>query len=148
MTSISAPPVHRQYIRTVPINSSSQDYSNETARISLPCYIDLNNNDRKTLLNGVRQACYQAAPAEASPSVSGISVQSSSNRQGEVEAFLGMSLDVLRTVLFQRGGLAADLLFKLQAVSGVEFVTDKDLKEAFKQRQKQVLDCKSSLVFN
>jgi hypothetical protein len=147
MTSIAAPSVSRPFIKTVPINSSSQDYSNDTARISLPCYIDVNNNDRKALLNGVRQACYQPSAAEATRSVSGISVESSSNRQAEIESFLGMSIDVLRTVLFQRGGLAADLFFKLQAVSGLELVSDKDLTAAFKARQTQVKECKSSLSF-
>lgn len=149
MTSIAAPAVHREYLKTVPINSSSRDYTTEDGvRISFPTYVDANLNQRKELLNGVRQACYQPASAEASRSVSGITVESSSTRQAEVEAFIGMSVDVLRTVLFQRGGLSADLFFKLQAVSGIEFVTDKDITAAFKARQKQVLDCKKELTFN
>lgn len=146
--SIAAPTVSRPFVQTIPINSSSQDYSNDTARISLPCYIDVNNNDRKALLNAVRQACYQPATSEATRSVSGISVETSASRQSDIESFLGMSLDVLRTVLFQRGGLAADLLFKLQAVTGIEYVTDKDITAAFKARQAQIKDCKASLVFN
>ena len=146
--SIAAPAVSRPFVKTVPINSSSQDYSNDTARISLPCYIDITNSSRKALLNAVRQACYQPATSEATRSISGISVQNSASRQSDIESFLGMSLDVLRTVLFQRGGLAADLLFKLQSVAGVEYVSEKDLVAAFKARQAQIKDCKASLVFN
>ena len=146
--SIAAPAVSRPFVKTVPINSSSQDYSNDTARISLPCYIDITNSHRKALLNAVRQACYQPATSEATRSISGISVQNSASRQSDIESFLGMSLDVLRTVLFQRGGLAADLLFKLQAVANIEYVSEKDLVAAFKARQAQIKDCKASLVFN
>lgn len=149
MTSIVAPPVSRPFVKTYPINSASRDYTTEDGvRISFPCYIDCNLNQRKELLNGVRQACYQPSQVEATRSVSGITVENSSTRQAEVEAFIGMSIDVLRSVLFSRGGLAADLLFKLQAVTGIEFVSDKDITAAFKQRQAQVKECKSSLTFN
>jgi hypothetical protein len=57
-----------------------------------------------------------------------------------------MSLDVLRSVLFARGGIAADLFFKLQAIAGEEYVTDKDLTAAFKQRQSQLKDCKANAI--
>ena len=68
--------------------------------------------------------------------------------QPQVEAFLGMTIDVLRSVLFTRGGLSADLLFKLQAITGIELVTVKDLTAAFKARQAMVKTFVEETKFN
>ena len=45
-----------------------------------------------------------------------------------------MSLDVLRGVIFGRGGLSIDLFLRLQEASGVEVVTEKELLSAMKSK--------------
>ena len=45
-----------------------------------------------------------------------------------------MNLDVLRSVVFSRGGLPVDLVLRLQAVTGLEFVTAKDFADSLKKR--------------
>ena len=67
--------------------------------------------------------------------------------QGEVERYLGMTLEVLRTVLFSRGGLPIDLCLRLQNVSGVEVLTEADIKKAFKERQSAVLSYLKEFTF-
>ena len=54
----------------------------------------------------------------------------------DVESYLGMSLDVLRTALFSRGGLNIDLALKLQSVTGIELVSLKDIKSALTAKGK------------
>lgn len=122
-----------------PINSASNDYYNEDGtRFSLPFYLDLPNQKRKELLNAVRETI-QATTTTTSdvPSLSGIRVESYTGTS--VEQYLGMSLSVLRGVLFQRGGLAADLVLRIQAITGVTVVTDAEVKKAFDSRKKMVL---------
>ena len=41
----------------------------------------------------------------------------------------------LRNALFQRGGLDVTLCLKLQSITGVEIVSDKDFTAAFKEKQ-------------
>lgn len=124
----------------VPLNSASSDYHSEAGvRFSIPFYIDLSTVQRKQLLNGVRTALDSRSITTSSPSsVSGLSVESA-NPDISVENYIGMNISVLRTVLFSRGGVPADLILRLQAVSGVEIVTDADLKKAFDQKKKTVL---------
>ena len=134
--TISAPTTVRQWQRVPPVNAAANDYLNpEGIRISSPVYIDLSTNQRKELLNGVREAV-QAQPNTSQPdSVSGIRVETASSATSDVETYLGVSLDVLRTVLFQRGGIECGLLLRLQAVTGITFVSDKDFAAAFKAKQ-------------
>ena len=123
-----------------PTNAATNDtYSSNGARISLPIYVDISQQDRKLILNGVRTRIYEQAPVSTPSSVSGLQVVSATNGQHEVESYLGMSLDVLRTVLFSRGGMPLDLVLRLQSVSGLEVLSEKDIKAAFKDRQASVL---------
>ena len=123
-----------------PTNAASNDsYSSNGARISLPIYVDISQQDRKLMLNGIRTAIYEQQPTTTPNSVTGLQVVNATNGQHEVEAFIGMSLDVLRTVLFSRGGMPIDLVLRLQSVSGMEVLSEKDIKAAFKDRQASVL---------
>ena len=45
-----------------------------------------------------------------------------------------MTVDVLRNVLFQRGGLPTDVVLKIQEITVVTDVTDKDLVAATKAK--------------
>ena len=149
MTAISAPPVHRNWDERKVLNYAGADHhTEEGVRISLPIYIDVPNTKRKELLNAVRTVCSQQVSTTPANTHGSISVVSSQSLQPKVEAFLGMTVDILRSVLFSRGGLAVDLLFRLQSVTGMEVVTDKDLTAAFKARQAMVKDFKKEVVFN
>ena len=148
MTTISYPSAVRKWEKTKPLNHYTCDHHTESGvRISLPMYLDVPNTDRKTLLNAVRDVCstsFTTKPANTR----GITVVESQTMQPQVEAFLGMTIDVLRSVLFTRGGLSADLLFKLQAITGIELVTVKDLTAAFKARQAMVKTFVEETKFN
>ena len=137
MTStIAAPTTSRPFQQTTAINSATHDLITDVEiRISSPLYVDLPNSLRKELFNGVRTACTAPSVARtASASVSGIQVEESSNRAPDVESFIGMNIDTLRAVLFSRGGLPVDLVLRLQAVTGIVFVTEKDLNASVKKR--------------
>jgi hypothetical protein len=141
MTAIAYPTHVRKWNPTKPLNSASNDFHTEQGiRVSQPIYIDIPNTLRKELLNAVRTAASQQLEVEETvQKISNIRTVSSSTRQPEIEEYLGMNLDVLRTVLFSRGGLQADLVFRLQQVTGLQFITAKDVKAAFKLRQNQLL---------
>ena len=102
-------------------------------------YVDVSQQDRKLMLNGIRSRIYEDQSTTNPNSVTGLQVVNATNGQHEVEAFIGMSLDVLRTVLFSRGGMPIDLVLRLQSVSGMEVLSEKDIKAAFKERQASVL---------
>ena len=142
MTAIAYPTTVRKWNTTKPLNGTANDHFTEQgARLSQPIYIDVPNSIRKELLNRVRTIASEPLEVEETTrTVSDIRTISSSTRQSEVESYLGMNLDVLRTVLFSRGGLAADLVFRMQAITGYEVVTAKDIRAAFKSRQKQIID--------
>lgn len=125
---------------TKPLNASNNDYYNsEGIRLSMPVYVDVPMSLRKELLNAVRTICYEPMGSTTQPnSVSGISVTESATRLNEVERFLGASLDNLRMMLFQRGGINLDLVLKLQAVSGITYVSEKDIANSFTQRKRVI----------
>ena len=150
MTTIHAPTTSRPFQRTAPINSAGNDLLTDSGvRISTPLYIDLPNSLRKELFNGVRTACTAPSDARtATASVSGISVEESSNRAPDVESYLGMNIDTLRAVLFSRGGLPIDLVLRLQAVSGLVFVTEKEINAALKKRGTIIKTYISDFTFN
>ena len=128
-------PVVRNFQKTPPINSSTNDhYTPEGVRVSVPIYVDLTTAQRKELLNGIREACSVSVSTEVK-SASGLSVQESSSAQPSVESYVGMTLDCLRGVLFQRGGLPLDLVLKLQSASGITYVTEKTIAAAVKAKQ-------------
>lgn len=120
--------------RPTAINSSSNDYTTDSGvRISCPVYIDLNNNQRKELLNACRTVAHSSETV-AVPSKSGISVATTVGGLNKLESYLGCSLDILRGTLFQRGGLSADLVLKIQLATGVEIVPTKELEAALKSK--------------
>jgi hypothetical protein len=134
--------------RPISLNSAALDFVSENgSRISSPVYIDLTTLERKALLNALRQVCTQTVATQVH-SVSGITVESSSPRQAAVEVFLGCSIDVLRGVLFQRGGLPLDLILKIQAVSGYEVVTVKDIETGLKTKLTAIKDFVKEYTFN
>lgn len=137
--TIKAPDTYRQWQRVPPLNTAANDYtSKDGVRISLPCYIDITIQQRKEILNACRDQCNVTVVSSEPPSMTGIRVETTSNAQSDMESYIGMSLDVLRGVLFQRGGIEAGLLLRLQEVTGLELVSDKDFTAAFKARHDAV----------
>ena len=148
MTTITAPSVYREYHTIPPINKHTNDYTNPGGvRVCVPIYIDPPTNLRKELLNGVRAVANQSLIAETVHPETGLVVQQSSSRQSEVEHYIGMSIEALRSVLFQRGGIEASLLLKLQAVAGIEIVSEKEIYAGFKAKQAVVKDFIASYPF-
>jgi hypothetical protein len=124
----------------MPINNYLNDFTtNDGVRVSLPIYVDVPMSKRKELLNGIRTAQTNETTTATPSSVSGISVETVNNRSA-VNDFLGMNPDVLRGVLFQRGGLALDLVLKLQEIAEIDVLTEADIKKAFTARQKFILN--------
>ena len=131
---------------TKPINSSANDFTNAGGvRISLPCYVDLTMTQRKELLNGVREAI-SATNTSSPKSLSGITVETVTNAASDIETYIGMNIDILRSVLFQRGGLEVSLVLRLQEVTGLTFITDKDFASAFKSRHDLIKKYTKSLT--
>lgn len=131
----------RNYHQTPVLNSATNDYNNANGvRISTPTYIDLPIQHRKELLNAVRSIAATTTSVTTSNTHTGLSVETPSSKTNDVESYLGMSLDVLRTALFSRGGLPVDLCLKLQSVTGLEFVSMKDMTAAFKSKEKAIKD--------
>ena len=150
MTSIAAPATRRAYQNIPPINKASNDYhcANGT-RVCLPCYLDVPNSIRKNFLNSVRELASQPIEASKQPdSLTDIKVMTYSTLQPDIEAYLGMSLDNLRNCLFSRGGLEVSLILKLEEITGIVVVTDKDLTAAFKKKQSQVKGFKKTYPLN
>ena len=117
------------------INHYTNDHvTSEGVRICSPLYIDLSTADRKSLLNAVRTLCNERTVVTTPATQSGIKVESNTS-ENEITSFLGLDLNNLRNALFQRGGLSADLVFKLQAITSLTFVTEKDIAAAFKTKQ-------------
>lgn len=134
--TIKAPDTFRQWQRIPPLNSATNDHNTDSGvRISLPCYIDITMQQRKDLLNACREKAQSQVISSTPASMTGIRVETTSNTQSEMESYIGMSLDVLRGVIFSRGGIEVGLLLRLQEVTGIQLVTDKDFTAAFKARQ-------------
>lgn len=122
------------------INAHPNDYyTPDGTRVCLPIYIDVPMTKRKELLNGIRNAQNAETTSSTPSTVSGLTVETK-NPRSNVHDFLGMQPDVLRGVLFQRGGLALDLVLRLQEVAGLQVLTEADVKKAFTARQKSVLN--------
>ena len=128
---------------TAPINSSQKDYFTEGgSRLSLPIYLDPPMSIRKQVLNAVRERVQESRVQAYKPkTMGGISVTTSDHTDFTIGNYLGMNVDVLRAVLFQRGGLPIDVLIRLQHISGIELLTDKDIKAAFDTRKKATIAC-------
>ena len=140
MTTTTAP--------RVSINSSANDYfTSSGVRISIPLYIDLTGAQRKELLNAAREVASRTTTSSVK-SQSGISVETTTGGLTALEAFIGCSFDILRQSLFSRGGVSADLVLRLQAVTGVECVSQKDIETAFKNKAGFVKSFMSSEKFD
>ena len=133
---------------TAPINNFTNDYITDSGtRICTPLYLDLTTSQRKELLNAVRAKAAEMDTVSTNTR-SGIAVATSVGNITKIEAYLGVSLEILRSgVLFQRGGLAADLVLKLQSVTGVEVVSIKEIEAAYKARIKLVKDYEAANQF-
>ena len=146
--TISAPPVRRKWERNPNINAAVNDHVNDKqVRISLPCYIDLTTAQRKEILNAVRTVSSEMSTSSPN-SMSGLKVETAVSAGPDVESYIGMTLDVLRGVIFQRGGLEVSLVLRLQEVTGLEFVSAKDFTAAFKSRQDLIKSYTKEHPFN
>lgn len=121
----------------VPLNASINDtMTDDGVRVSVPVYVDLTHNQRKEILNNLRT---KAAYTEYTPhTASGISTVTTVTPTTDIESFIGMSIEVLRGVIFQRGGMPVDLVLRLQKAAGVEFVNETTIKKAFTSKQKLI----------
>ena len=129
------------------INHHTNDYITDSGvRICTPLYLDLSQQQRKTLLSELRT---RAAEMSASNPVtrSGISVESTNGVSAAITQFLGVDLEMVRQVLFQRGGLSAELVLRLQEITGVEVVSTKEIEAAFKARVKLIKDFEAATKF-
>lgn len=134
MTTPSAPAVHRNWQQSVPLNHYTNDYmSDKGVRVSTPLYIDVSSSMRKEAFNKLRELAKNSAE-ETQSTTGDVRVVSYSTMQPAIEAFLGMSLDVLRSVIFNRGGLQLDLVIRIQAITGQELISEKDITAAFKKK--------------
>ena len=104
-------------------------------RICTPIYIDIPTAQRKEILNKVREIASAPAAVVTPVTHSGITVQNSSSQEQQIVQFLGLDLANLRNTLFQRGGLSVDLVLKLQAITGLNYVDQKTFTTAFKNKQ-------------
>ena len=125
-----------------PLNSAACDYHSEDGvRFSLPFYLDLSQQQRKQLFNAVRTTIAATTKSTSVPkSRSGISVETFSHGEYSLEQYIGLSIDLIRTLIHSRGGIPADMIVRIQAVTGEVIVTDAQLKKAFDTRKKYVLD--------
>ena len=137
MTAIAYPTTVRKWNNDKPLNATFNDlHTEQGVRISQPIYIDLPTSVRKELLNGVRSLANN--PLRWSRRFTILTSAHILCRQPRLSP---PKMDILRGVIFQRGGLSADLVFRLHQVTGIEVITEKDVKAAFKQRQTQLLNC-------
>lgn len=119
------------------LNNHLNDYVSPVGvRICAPLYVDLTQAQRKELLNAVRTAFEANNQTRTPPSQSGISV--TTNVTNGAQNYLGCDLNVFRGVIFQRGGIPADLILRAQHMSGYEVVTPADIDKALKHKVKAV----------
>ena len=130
------------------VNNYNNDYLTQSGvRICTPLFIDLTNSQRKQLLNAVREVSTKTNITETRTQ-SGIRVETNSGAMNSVELYLGTSIDLLRSLLFTRGGLAVDLVLKLQEVTGLEMVSVKEIEAAMKTRINLVKNYSTNFPYN
>lgn len=137
--SISYKSTVRSFNSPPALNSARNDYTTKAGvRICTPIYIDIPQETRKAWLNELRSLASATTVREV-PSVSGLTTHSASNADAGIEAYLGLTIDTLRSaVLFQRGGIPIDMVLKLQSVTGIVALTEKDVAAALKSRAEDV----------
>ena len=140
MTSPAAPAKHRQWGNNPALNSSSNDfYTDSGIRISTPIYVEISQSIRKDQFNKLRSIASQPDQGGQQPkSQSGITVQTFSTGEPTVESKLGMTLENLRMVIFGRGSIDLGLLLRIQAITGDELVSIKDIESAFKDKARHI----------
>lgn len=147
--TISAPSTYRQFHNIPPLNRSANDYTTtDGVRICCPCYVDPPNSLRKEILNKIRTLATEPVETSSPNTMSGINVVSYSTRQPQIESYIGQTLDNLRNVLFSRGGLEISLLLKLQNVTGLNIISDKDITAAFDSKKKMVKEFSKEYPFD
>ena len=116
------------------INSSANDLvTTDGVRISCPLYIDCTTLQRKALLNAARELADSTVTVTPNTQ-SGISVATTSGGLTKLENYLGCSFDILRSSLFQRGGVPIELVLRLQLATGVEVVSLKEIEAGIKTK--------------
>ena len=104
----------------------------------MPLYINISQDVRKAWLNELRRLASSTTVREVT-SASGISTETATNFDAQIESYLGLTIDTLRTaVLFQRGGIAIDMVLKLQSMTGIIAITQSDISAALKARAQDV----------
>jgi hypothetical protein len=133
-----------------PLNSAKSDYYTDNgSRVSTVLYLDIPMEKRKLLYNALRTKVELEAFTSTPPTLSGIqTVTANSSSLNRIEAYVGVSLSVLRGVLFQRGGVALDLILRIQEASGLEVISTKELAAALDSRKKQVVNYIKENPFN
>jgi hypothetical protein len=131
------------------LNSAANDYvSPNGVRVSAVLYLDPPITPfRKAWLNAVRDAINNSV--ESTPvTQSGISVVTNTGNMSKVETFLGMTFDNLRGSLFTRGGISADLVLKLQELTGIVAISPKEIQEGIKAKASLVTSYVKENTFN
>lgn len=133
-----------------PLNSAKSDYYTDSgSRVSTVLYLDIPMEKRKLLYNALRTKVELASYTNSPSTKSGIqTVTANSSALTNIETYVGVSLSVLRGVLFQRGGVALDLILRIQEASGVEVISTKELGAALDNRKKQVVNYIKENPFN
>lgn len=88
----------------------------------MPLYVDAPSAIRKTLFNSIRDQKDQTSVTET----------------------LGMEISVLRTLLFQRGGIPLDLMLRMQTITGIDCLDETSIRDAFNHRLDTVLNYNSA----
>jgi hypothetical protein len=133
-----------------PLNAAKSDYYTDSGcRVSTVLYLDVPMEKRKLLYNALRTKVELEAFTSTPATRSGIqTVTANSSALSQIESYVGVTMSVLRGVLFQRGGVALDLILRIQEASGVEVITAKELGAALDNRKKQVVNYIKENPFN
>ena len=104
------------------------------ASLSVPTYISLTTEQSKTILNAVREIIRQQrlemGHSPVRESEYGVTVETSMpSIQTPIEVEIGCDESNLRNQLFARQGIPERFIVKLQRLTGLEFITKKQLQE-------------------
>lgn len=117
---------------TRPNTTNSYSHVDGSVRIVAPLYVQLQSRGlAKNILNALRSKC--AAPAGNTTRPGGISVEHSAPNplQVEMEQRLGVSLHILRDILFSKGeGIKLDLILRIQKELDFVFIDSNLVKQA------------------
>lgn len=133
-----------------PLNAAKNDYyTDKGVRVSTVLYVDVPNEIRKSLYSALRSKVEMEAFTATPATKSGITtVTANSAALSKIEAYIGISMSVLRSVIFARGGVALDLILRIQEATGLEVISAKELGAALDARKKQVVSYTKDYPFN